>query len=344
MKRQHPGDLVESYLENAVKGERRPAIRCALDLFDSGVPEEQVVVGLPAAAQREVGERWHRNELTVADEHIATGVAAAARAALVSESDPSGREGHTVVACAEGDWHALGGGDVRRVAAIARRRRHGARCIHAGRARGGVHHPTRRGITGDLVQRADLLPRRGPTRRRGAPAGVSRHRGWPSLWQRLAPGNSSAPTLGLGRPKKLQRSSATGGPSRRRSPTSRCHSIRWRSDFRRSARANLGLSAFDGLAARFPAMADYNAQQLARTREDLVFIVQFLAAAMLVSDDSIFTEFLDWLQDLLVSRGVPPTALISGLEALRPVIESVAAEDAVRLLDIGRHQLHYAMN
>ena len=78
MKRQHPGDLVESYLENAVKGERRPAIRCALDLFDSGVPEEQVVVGLLAAAQREVGERWHRNELTVADEHIATGVAAAA--------------------------------------------------------------------------------------------------------------------------------------------------------------------------------------------------------------------------------------------------------------------------
>ena len=107
MRRQHPGDLVESYLENAVKGDRRPAIRVALDLFDSGVPEEQVVVGLLAAAQREVGERWHRNELTVADEHIATGVAAAALDALMNESDPSGREGHTVVACAEGDWHAL---------------------------------------------------------------------------------------------------------------------------------------------------------------------------------------------------------------------------------------------
>ena len=52
MKRQHPADLVESYLEHAVRGERRPAIRCALDLFDSGVPEEQVVVGLLAAAQR----------------------------------------------------------------------------------------------------------------------------------------------------------------------------------------------------------------------------------------------------------------------------------------------------
>jgi hypothetical protein len=107
----------------------------------------------------------------------------------------------------------------------------------------------------------------------------------------------------------------------------------------------LGLAAVDGLASRFPPMADYDDQKLARTREDLVFIVQFLAAATLVSDDSVFTEFLDWLQDLLVSRGVHPTALISGLEALRPVIEGVdAADDAVRLLDIGRHQLHYAMN
>ena len=105
----------------------------------------------------------------------------------------------------------------------------------------------------------------------------------------------------------------------------------------------LGASALDGLAARFPPMADYDAQQLARTREDLVFIVQFLAATMLVSDDSVFTEFLDWLQDLLVIRGVPPTALISGLEALRPVIADAGAADAVRLLDIGRHQLHYAI-
>ncbi len=343
MKRQHPGDLVESYLENAVKGERRPAIRCALDLFDSGVPEEQVVVGLLAAAQREVGERWHRNELTVADEHIATGVAAAALDALVNESDPSGREGHTVVACAEGDWHALAAemfGESLRS--------HGVAVTVLGAS-----------TPAELV--AEFI-----TRRDGESLAIScsvpiyfpgvvrlvdaAHRlGCPVIVGGRAFGSDSrrAELLGADAWARTAEEAAAFVRHWRAEPPTVAHeptpldpvALRLSTDAR-----ELGLSAFDGLAARFPAMADYNAQQLARTREDLVFIVQFLAAAMLVSDDSIFTEFLDWLQDLLVSRGVPPTALISGLEALRPVIEGVAAEDAVRLLDIGRHQLHYAMN
>jgi hypothetical protein len=48
--------------------------------------------------------------------------------------------------------------------------------------------------------------------------------------------------------------------------------------------------------------------------------------------------FLDWLQTLLVRRGVPPQALIAGLEALRPVIEAVDTGAAL-LLDLGRQGL-----
>ena len=70
-------------------------------------------------------------------------------------------------------------------------------------------------------------------------------------------------------------------------------------------------------------MAGDDERQMARTREDLVFIVQFLAAAMLAADQAIFTEFLSWLQTLLDWRGVPPQALITGLEALRPVVNAV---------------------
>jgi hypothetical protein len=100
----------------------------------------------------------------------------------------------------------------------------------------------------------------------------------------------------------------------------------------------LGGAAFDGLTARFPRMADYDERQISRTREDLVFIVRFLAAALLGADHAIFVDFLDWLQMLLVRRGVPPQALIAGLEALRPVIEPVDT-GAVALLDLGRHGL-----
>ena len=101
---------------------------------------------------------------------------------------------------------------------------------------------------------------------------------------------------------------------------------------------SLGGAAFDGLTARFPRLADYDERQIARTREDLVFIVRFLAAALLAADRAIFVDFLDWLQLLLVRRDVPPQALIAGLDALRPVIEAVDTGPA-RLLDLGRQGL-----
>jgi len=85
-------------------------------------------------------------------------------------------------------------------------------------------------------------------------------------------------------------------------------------------------------------MADYDERQVARTREDLVFIVRFLAAALLAADHEIFGDFLDWLQNLLVPRGVPPRALIAGLEALRPVVEAVDTGAAL-VLDLGRQGL-----
>ena len=114
-------------------------------------------------------------------------------------------------------------------------------------------------------------------------------------------------------------------------------STRWH--FVSSAQADaLGGAAFDGLAARFAPMADYDERRLARTREDLVFIVQFLAAALLAADQGIFSDFLNWLQNLLAYRGVPLQALIAGLEALRPEVEAVDAGAAL-LLDIGRQEL-----
>jgi hypothetical protein len=100
----------------------------------------------------------------------------------------------------------------------------------------------------------------------------------------------------------------------------------------------LGGAAFDGLTARFPPMADYDERQIARTQEDLVFIVRFLAATLLAADHAIFGDFLDWLRNLLVQRGVPPQALIAGLEALRPVVEAVDTGAAL-LLDLGREGL-----
>ena len=105
--KQHVPDHVEAYLDAAIAGQRRPAIRLTLDLLDHRVPRVAIVENLLGAAQKEVGERWYRNELTAADEHIATGVASAALDALAGETPVTSDGDLTVVACAEGDWHSL---------------------------------------------------------------------------------------------------------------------------------------------------------------------------------------------------------------------------------------------
>lgn len=72
-------------------------------------------------------------------------------------------------------------------------------------------------------------------------------------------------------------------------------------------------------------MTSYNDAQLARTREDLAFIVQFVAAARLVDDPDVLTEFLAWLRTLLGNRGVPPLAMDAGLRVLAPLIGDLDA-------------------
>jgi hypothetical protein len=69
-----------------------------------------------------------------------------------------------------------------------------------------------------------------------------------------------------------------------------------------------------------------------------VFIVRFLAAALLAADQAILKDYVGWRQHLLAPGGIPPQALGAGLEALRSEIEAVDA-GAARLLDRERQEL-----
>ncbi len=79
-------------------------------------------------------------------------------------------------------------------------------------------------------------------------------------------------------------------------------------------------------------------RQAARTRHDLVFLIRFLAAALLAADQAIFRDYVSWRQHLLVPGGIPPQALGAGLEALRPGVEAIDTRAAV-LLDRERREL-----
>lgn len=95
--------------------------------------------------------------------------------------------------------------------------------------------------------------------------------------------------------------------------------------------------AFDTMMGSLPHMRGLNPDQLDRTREDLVFILRYIAAARLVEDPTVFTEFLGWLTELLEARGVPATALVAGLDALAPVVDSFDGAAGALL----RHGLQY---
>jgi hypothetical protein len=88
----------------------------------------------------------------------------------------------------------------------------------------------------------------------------------------------------------------------------------------------IAADAYDAVAASTPHMAAYDDRQVARTREDLVVIVQFVAAARLVDDPTLLTDFVDWLRGVLAARGVPAPALDAGIRALLPLIAEVDPE------------------
>jgi diguanylate cyclase (GGDEF)-like protein len=332
-----PRDYVPAYLHDAVLGNRGAAVRLTLDLLDRRVSRERIVVDLLAAAQREVGQRWYCNELTPADEHLASGVTAAALDMLMGETSPPADGSLTVVACAEGDFHALAAqmfGELLR--------EHGLRVTVLGAstpADAVAEYLVRSGADSLAVSCSvpiffpgalhliDAAHRQGIPVIAGGPAfGVGPHRagrlgadGWA-----LTVADAVAILLGWkSEPPSVSRGPAPADPVA----------------LRLTAQADaLGGAALDGLTALFAPMADYDERQIARTREDLVFTVRFLAATLLAADDAIFGDFLDWLQHLLAQRGVPPQALIAGLEALRPVVEAVDTGAAL-LLDLGRQGL-----
>jgi methanogenic corrinoid protein MtbC1 len=100
-------DAVDAYLQQAIRGDGRAAVRLALDLIDDGVPGNDVIVDLLGAAQREAGERWLAGDWTIADEHLISGVCQKVLDAIAATIEPSAATGRVVVACAEGDWHSL---------------------------------------------------------------------------------------------------------------------------------------------------------------------------------------------------------------------------------------------
>jgi methanogenic corrinoid protein MtbC1 len=320
----------DSFLELALAGDRTQAVRLALDLVDDGFPLPAVLTSVVGAAQCEVGRRWQRAELTVADEHLVTGISQAALSALSANGRHPAAEGTVVVACAEGDWHAL----------PSQMFAESLRAVGQGVLHLGASAPA--ADVGTLLEhrRADALVVTCslPLSYRGV-AGLAD-----------AAHRRRIPVLAGGRALNPARAFTLGADAWAADVSSAAEILgAWRSDppevdvdaveleaaavtLERRA-SSIADRAFAVLMERFPPMASYDERQRDRTREDLISIVRFVAAARLVGDDEVFTDFAAWLEEVLAVRGVPAAALAAGLTVLAPMVREIDDRGAALVAD-----------
>ncbi len=100
----------ESYLSAQLAGNRREALRLLVDEgVLRGIPLPTLHLDVIQKAQWEIGRRWQENEISVAQEHMATAISQLALSHLyrhLQRDPPNGRL--VMVSCVEGELHELG--------------------------------------------------------------------------------------------------------------------------------------------------------------------------------------------------------------------------------------------
>ncbi|MBF6170975.1 cobalamin B12-binding domain-containing protein [Nocardia blacklockiae] len=338
---------VRAQLWHAVtERDERAAAAVVVAAADTGLSPETILLEVIAPVQRRVGAEWAANRCTVAQEHAATAINDRAVAALAQHpaSTPGPAAGRVTVACVDGEWHAL---PARLLTEVLRLR--GWRVDFLG-AQVPTHH-----LVGHLhrhnpeaVALSSSLPTRLPTahaaitacQATGIPVLVGGAAFGPDgryarllgadAWASDAPGAADALARGLRR---------AGAPGR--SAGNLPHLADQEYTMVARTAPQLVAATMAELEHRFAPLRNYTAAQRDRTVEDLAHIVEFLAAALYVDDDELFSGFLTWTADILTARGVPVGSLRAALGVLAVRLEEfprarrllAAADDALLRAD-----------
>ncbi|MBS2026761.1 MAG: cobalamin-dependent protein [Deltaproteobacteria bacterium] len=94
------------FLDAILAGDRKRAVGEAARQLELGLAHLYEAVVTPAL--REIGERWVSNQLSVADEHVATALAQSAIAAIYPRVRWPPRGPPALVGCVEGERHEIG--------------------------------------------------------------------------------------------------------------------------------------------------------------------------------------------------------------------------------------------
>jgi methanogenic corrinoid protein MtbC1 len=333
-------DAVERLWEAVVDGDQFAASEAVLAAYEGGISAEHVLLDVIGAVQRRVGVEWAANRLSVAQEHAATAINDRVITVLTQLCPrPAERRGRVTVTCVDGEWHAL---PARLLAEVLTLR--GFRVDYLG-----AQVPTPHLITylhrtaPDAVALSSSIATRLPTAH--ATITACQATGTPVIAGGVAFGldGEYATQLGADAWAPNARAAAdrlAAGPLPR-PELGHADVLPHLADqeytmVSRTA-GQLVKAVFTGLDDRYPAMRSYSEDQRSRTAEDIAHIVEFLATALYVDDDDLFTAFIGWTGDILAARGVPATSLLPALGLLGAELRDFPR--ATRLVAAARDRL-----
>ncbi|MER5258138.1 MULTISPECIES: cobalamin B12-binding domain-containing protein [unclassified Streptomyces] len=332
-------DLADALWDAVAVADEYAATSVVLRALDEGVAPESVLLNVIAQVQGKVGEEWAANRLSVAQEHAATAINERAVAAL--SVHPAARttpdRGRITVACVDGEWHAL---PARLLAEVLKLR--GWHVDYLGAQVPAAHliahlHRT----DADAVALSSSIAARLPTAHAAITAcqaiGVPVLAGGAAFgpdgrYARLLGADAWAPDARAAADRLARQPLPRPQPDHQ--PIDDLPHLDDQ-EYTLVSRSTTSLvrTVFTSLEDAFPAMRTYSDQQRERTAEDLAHIVEFLATALYLGDEDLFTWFITWTSQILTARGVPAHSLPPALAILARELKDFPR--ATRILEHG---------
>ncbi len=95
--------LAMKYLVTVLEGDSRQAMQLIVDAVHNGLAIQDAYVNVLLPAQQEIGNMWHRAEVSVAEEHLVTSTTARMMSVLYDKAEKQPPNGLTVVSAAVAD-------------------------------------------------------------------------------------------------------------------------------------------------------------------------------------------------------------------------------------------------
>jgi methanogenic corrinoid protein MtbC1 len=97
------------YLQAILQGDRQAALAVATEALAAGTQVADIYLNMIQTSMYEIGRRWESNQITVADEHLATAITQWVLAQLYDRLDiPDPHRGRAIITGIEGEFHQVG--------------------------------------------------------------------------------------------------------------------------------------------------------------------------------------------------------------------------------------------